>query len=409
MQKKQRRILVVSQHYWPENFRITDICAGFKERGIDVQVLCGLPNYPKGEWFDGYNYFGPRSEEHEGIKITRCGEIRRKGNTNLRIFLNYVSFPFFALFNLPRLIGKKFDAVLCYNTSPVIMAFPAIVYAKINKVPLTTYVLDLWPENLYSTLDIQNKFLRKVAKSVSHYHYRCSNKLIGLSQEAKEILQKIAPRAKCCEIPQHCEDLYFEKRRDDVLVNRFKSRFTVVFTGNISPAQNLNLLLLCAARLKEQNKNNIHFVIVGDGMSRKELEDEIKAQNLCDFFTFEGIKPVEDMPLYYDAADAMFLAYSNTAGLDMTIPAKLSGYLASGKPVLAAVGGAGANAIIQSGAGLVSSCDDVDKLYENLLCLADKSGEELLQMGEGGTKFCKKHLKRDVIIDKLTDFIFDTN
>ena len=95
--------------------------------GFAVDVLCGLPNYPKGEWFAGYRYTGPRRETWQGARVFRAGEVRRKGNTSLRIFLNYVSWPFFALFHLWRLPGG-YDAVLCYNTSPVLMSFPALVY-----------------------------------------------------------------------------------------------------------------------------------------------------------------------------------------------------------------------------------------------------------------------------------------
>ena len=87
MEQQHRRILVVSQHYWPENFRITDICRGFVESGVEVDVLCGLPNYPKGEWFEGYRYMGPRRQQHEGVQIFRAGEVPRRGNTAARIFL----------------------------------------------------------------------------------------------------------------------------------------------------------------------------------------------------------------------------------------------------------------------------------------------------------------------------------
>lgn len=163
MEQQHRRILVVSQHYWPENFRITDICRGFVESGVEVDVLCGLPNYPKGEWFEGYRYMGPRRQQHEGVQIFRAGEVPRRGNTAARIFLNYVSWPLCALFSLSRLHGRHYDAVFCYETSPVLMMVPAIVYAKLHRVPLCTYVLDLWPENLYSVLPVKNRALRAVA------------------------------------------------------------------------------------------------------------------------------------------------------------------------------------------------------------------------------------------------------
>ena len=193
---KGKRILVVSQHYWPENFRITDICAGFAADGCEVDVLCGLPNYPKGEWFEGYRYTGPRRESHAGVQIFRAGEIRRRGNTSLRIFLNYISFPVTALFNLPRLHGRKYDAVFCYETSPVLMMLPAVVYAKLHRVPLTTYVLDLWPENLYSVMPVRNKALRAVAAGVSHWFYRRSERLVAMSPALDERLAAIAPRAQ---------------------------------------------------------------------------------------------------------------------------------------------------------------------------------------------------------------------
>mgnify|MGYP002579874337 CR=1 FL=1 len=228
---KGKRILVVSQHYWPENFRITDICAGFAEDGCEVDVLCGLPNYPKGEWFEGYRYTGPRRESHAGVQIFRAGEIRRRGNTSLRIFLNYISFPVTALFNLPRLHGRKYDAVFCYETSPVLMMLPAVVYAKLHRVPLTTYVLDLWPENLYSVMPVRNKALRAVAAGVSHWFYRRSERLVAMSPALDERLAAIAPRAQRTVVPQYCEDLYAQDVHDAALESRFAGRFNVVFAA----------------------------------------------------------------------------------------------------------------------------------------------------------------------------------
>ena len=149
-----KRILIISQHYWPENFRITDIAEGFAASDIAVDVLCGLPNYPKGEYFAGYSYWKPRREERNGVQIYRAGEVLRRGNSSVRIFLNYISYPLTAPLHLLRLLGKRYDAVFCYETSPVLMLWPAIVWSKLTATPLTTYVLDLWPENLYSVLPI---------------------------------------------------------------------------------------------------------------------------------------------------------------------------------------------------------------------------------------------------------------
>ncbi len=400
-----KRILVVSQHYWPENFRITDICKGFTDSGIEVDVLCGLPNYPKGEWFDGYSYTKPRRQTHENTEIFRSGEIRRKNNTNIRIFLNYVSFPLFAVFNLPRLHSRKYDAVFCYNTSPVLMMFPAIVYSKIKKVPLTTYVLDLWPDNLYTTLEVKNKFLRNIAKSVSHWFYRRCDKLISMSPSMVEKVRAISPKSKHAVIAQHCEDLYFQKPSDLTIKNRFKGRFNVLFAGNISPAQNLNMLLECAKLLEKDDRRDVHFIIVGDGMSREQFQKDIENSGVSDYFTFEGQKPVTEMPNYYAAADMLFMAYSGTAGLEIAIPAKLAGYFAAGKPCLVSISGEGANATEKCCAGLVSAPNDVSALYNNLIKATQMTSEQLEQMGKNAQQFCEENFKRDIILEKLKTFI----
>ncbi len=400
------RILVISQHYWPENFRITDICKGFTEKNIDVDVLCGLPNYPKGEWFSGYSLSGPKHEYHEGTQIFRCNEIRRKGNTNLRIFLNYVSYPFFATFSLFKLRKYKYDAVFCYNTSPVIMMFPAIVYSKIKKVPLTTYVLDLWPDNLYTTLDVKNKILRSIAKNVSHWFYRRCDKLISLSPSMLKKVQKIAPKAQHGVICQHCEDLYFETADTTELKKRFSGKFNVLFAGNISPAQNVDLLLQCAIMLKKDNKSNVHFIIVGDGMSKAKLESDIIKADVQQYFTFEGQKPVEKMPEYFGACDVLFAAYSADKALEIAVPAKLASYFAAGKACVVAIKGEGASAVVNSNGGLVSAPGDVVALYNNILKLADMPKQELDKMGESARIYCENNFKRDLILHKLEQFIF---
>lgn len=401
----KKRILVVSQHYWPENFRITDICAGFLSHDIEVDVLCGLPNYPKGDWFDGYGYCSPRRQTHNGTEIFRAGEIRRKGNTSIRIFLNYISFPIFSLFHLPRLIGRHYDAVFCYETSPVLMMLPAIVYAKLHRIPLTTYVLDLWPENLYSVLPIKNKALRAIAGGISHWFYRRSDRLIAMSDGLCETLTRIAPKRQVTTIPQYCEDFYAEDVYDATLQQRFANQFTILFAGNISPAQNLDLLVTCAQKLKQNNRNDIHFVIVGDGMSRNALEQSILSSDTETFFTFEGQRPVTDIPAYHTQADALFAALTPSADLGLTVPAKITSYMAAGKPCLVCVDGEATRIIHEAGCGLTCQAGNADALYQNIITLADMSAKQRAALGASGRAYYNAHFKRAPLLEKLERFI----
>ena len=205
----QKKILVVTQHFWPENFRINDIVEGFLQDGIAVDVLCGLPNYPKGEWFPGYSAAGPFEEEWHGARLYRCKEVPRRGNTSVNIFLNYVSWPWYAAHALHRLPGG-YDAVFCFNTSPVLMCWPAIRYAKKHHISFTNYVLDIWPENLYSVLNVKNKALRAIAQGVSDALYKKADRLIAMSEPLQQRLcQRTGmPPQKIAVIPQYCEDFY---------------------------------------------------------------------------------------------------------------------------------------------------------------------------------------------------------
>ncbi|HRL45826.1 MAG TPA: glycosyltransferase, partial [Gemmiger qucibialis] len=218
----QKKILVVTQHFWPENFRINDIVEGFLQDGIAVDVLCGLPNYPKGEWFPGYSAAGPFEEEWHGARLYRCKEVPRRGNTSVNIFLNYVSWPWYAAHALHRLPGG-YDAVFCFNTSPVLMCWPAIRYAKKHHIPFTNYVLDIWPENLYSVLNVKNKALRAIAQGVSDALYKKADRLIAMSEPLQQRLcQRTGmPPQKIAVIPQYCEDFYAVPQPDAALQAQF--------------------------------------------------------------------------------------------------------------------------------------------------------------------------------------------
>ena len=405
----KKRILVISQHYWPENFRIADICEGFTQNDVEVDVFCGLPNYPKGILFPGYSYFKPRKQQKDGVNIYRCGEILRKGNSSLRIFLNYVSFPITATFNLIRVLGKRYDAIFCYQTSPVLMAFPAIVRAKLTRTKLTTYVLDLWPENLYSVLDIKNPFLRKVCRSVSTWHYNRSDKLIAMSPALKQSLLSSTNKTDkdiFC-IPQYCESFYENAVIDTDLSDRFAGKFKVCFTGNFSPAQGLDVLPVVAKKLKQAGIFDIHFIMVGDGMSYDDFVKLTISEDVSEFFTFEGQKPVTDVPRYLSVADVLYASLSKSNFIGLTVPAKITSYIAAAKPLLLCMDGEGPNLVNDANCGFSAPSGDADQLYCMLMKLYNMPLAERELLGKQGKAYHEKHLKREKILAELLNAILD--
>ena len=403
----QKKILVVTQHFWPENFRINDIVEGFLQDGIAVDVLCGLPNYPKGEWFPGYSAAGPFEEEWHGARLYRCKEVPRRGNTSVNIFLNYVSWPWYAAHALHRLPGG-YDAVFCFNTSPVLMCWPAIRYAKKHHIPFTNYVLDIWPENLYSVLNVKNKALRAIAQGVSDALYKKADRLIAMSEPLQQRLcQRTGmPPQKIAVIPQYCEDFYAVPQPDTALQAQFGGRFNLVFTGTFTPAQSLETVITAVQDARSRGADMLHLLLVGDGMSRAALEAKVKELHAEDAVTFYGSVPATDIPKFTALADALIVCLSDSPDLGLTVPAKVASYMAAGKPVLASMDGAG-NAAVAAAGGLSSPACDAAALADNLLALTRMDAAQCAAMGQSAKEYYLAHYRRSELLRKLEHFILE--
>ena len=403
----QKKILVVTQHFWPENFRINDIVEGFLQDGIAVDVLCGLPNYPKGEWFPGYSAAGPFEEEWHGARLYRCKEVPRRGNTSVNIFLNYVSWPWYAAHALHRLPGG-YDAVFCFNTSPVLMCWPAIRYAKKHHIPFTNHVLDIWPENLYSVLNVKNKALRAIAQGVSDALYKKADRLIAMSEPLQQRLcQRTGmPPQKIAVIPQYCEDFYAVPQPDAALQAQFGGRFNLVFTGTFTPAQSLETVITAVQDARSRGADILHLLLVGDGMSRAALEAKVKELHAEDAVTFYGSVPATDIPKFTALADALIVCLSDSPDLGLTVPAKVASYMAAGKPVLASMDGAG-NAAVAAAGGLSSPACDPAALADNLLALTRMDAAQRAAMGQSAKEYYLAHYRRSELLRKLEHFILE--
>ena len=403
----QKKILVVTQHFWPENFRINDIVEGFLQDGIAVDVLCGLPNYPKGEWFPGYSAAGPFEEEWHGARLYRCKEVPRRGNTSVNIFLNYVSWPWYAAHALHRLPGG-YDAVFCFNTSPVLMSWPAIRYAKKHHIPFTNYVLDIWPENLYSVLNVKNKALRAIAQGVSDALYKKADRLIAMSEPLQQRLcQRTGmPPQKVAVIPQYCEDFYAVPQPDAALQAQFGGRFNLVFTGTFTPAQSLETVITAVQDARSRGADMLHLLLVGDGMSRAALEAKVKELHAEDAVTFYGSVPATDIPKFTALAAALIVCLSDSPDLGLTVPAKVASYMAACKPVLASMDGAG-NAAVAAAGGLCSPACDAAALADNLLALTRMDAAQRAAMGQSAKEYYLAHYRRSELLRKLEHFILE--
>ncbi len=401
------KILVVCQHYWPENFRINDLVEGFIERGHEVDVLCGQPNYPAGQFFEGYDSHSVKEEKHGKVNVYRTFEIKRGSNSNLRIFLNYITFPIASLFRIGKLKKNEYDRVFIYQLSPVMMGVAGQKLANKKHIPCTMYVLDIWPQNLYSVINFQNKLIRKLLYKEAMWNYRQPDRLITVSNKMKEYFMEKLNRTEeqAVFIPQCPEKLYEQRMEDPELKSRFGSSFNIVYTGNISPAQDIDTIVAAAKKCVDAGMKDVRFIIVGDGMSRAYFEELVQKNDLKEYFCFEGFHPMEDVPKYTGIADAL-LGTLKAEGLeDFSIPAKVMSYLAAGRPLLLAMEGEPETIVKESGCGFASKPGDAEGLFANICKLHEMTKDERDALGEKAFCYQQEHFERDKNIDRMLEVI----
>ncbi|MBC7428162.1 MAG: glycosyltransferase family 4 protein [Bacteriovorax sp.] len=396
------KILVVTQYFWPENFRINDLCDALIERGHEVTVYTGLPNYPEGSFFKGYSFKGPYFESKGKIKIIRSPLITRGKDKSLRLALNYFSYFFCASFLAPFLVRGKFDKIFVYEPSPITVAIPGIVLKYLKGAPMFFWVTDLWPESLEATGVVKNKTALNIVARLVKVLYKLSDKILVTSKGFIPRVEALgAEREKIIYWPQWAESFFGKKTADFNDTNLPQDGFTIMFAGNIGSSQDFETIVSAAVLLKEHK--NIHFVILGDGIMRVPAEEKVKKENIQNNFHFLGRKPIESMPYYYSKADVMLMSLTDSDLFSITVPSKLQSYLASGKPILASMNGEGADIVREYKAGLACPATNPKILSETVLKMSQLPKEELRTMGENAFKCYQSEFEREKLISILEE------
>lgn len=396
------KILVVTQYFWPENFKINDLCEGLIEKGHEVTVFTGLPNYPDGHFFKGYSFKGPYTEKFGKIDVIRCPLIPRGKNKSVRLALNYISFCLLSTLLAPFLVRGKFDKIFIYQLSPVFAALPAVVLKYIKKAPIILWVTDLWPDSLEATNVVKNKKLLSIVGLFVKFIYQQSDKIFISSRGfSKKIEAMGVSKNKIMFWPQWAESLFgsTESLKDYEDQKTPRDGFVVMFAGNIGSAQDFGTIVEAATLLK--NEHHIKFAILGDGLMRAWAEKEVQVRGLEKTFIFLGRKPLSTMPYYYEKASVLLVSLTDTELFSITIPSKVQTYLASGKPLLASLNGEGAQIVDDWKAGFSCNAGQPQKLSETIKKMSELSHDELNQMGKNAYACYLAEFERNKLISSL--------
>lgn len=407
MSNSSKKVLLVSQFFYPEIFKSNDIAFDLSKRGYKVDVLTGIPNYPTGKYFKGYNLLNKRVETIGGVKIFRSFQIPR-GNkkSNIMITLNYLSFALFSsLWAVCLTIVNNYDYILIHQTSPITQALPALIINKFKKTPITMWVLDLWPEAFISGSGSQNNLIYNALNWFTKKVYKKSKRILISSKEFKEpILKKGNYDDKILYFPNWSMDF------KDIIVETTASSpiipdgFIIMFAGNIGISQDMESIINLALELK--NYEDIKFIIVGEGSDKKRLELLIREYNIEYKVLLIGQFPLELMPSIYNKADAMLLTLSGKyPDLSLYVPAKLQSYMSAGKPVLGMVNGASSKLISDAQCGYVVESGDYKKMASIITSKILSDKESFNALGLNGRNYYEKYFTQERCIDNLCEIL----
>ena len=400
-------ILLITPHFYPNNFKCNDVAFELVRRGCAVTVLTDIPNYPKGKFFDGYGYFKKRREVINGVEVIRTGMIPRGDGSGKMLALNYLSFLFTAFFRALWMgLFRRYDTIIVHQLSPVTVGIPAVVIKKMQRrAKLLFWVLDLWPESLQVAGGVNNKYVLGAFEWVAKLCYRNSDKILISSKGfRKSICEKGDFADKIVYFPNWAEDSLTADT--DYVLPELPDGFKVMFAGNIGEAQDFDHTMEAARILKERGERDIHFVLVGDGRKRTWVEEYIAEHNLHDIVHWVGRHPLEAMGKFFASADVLYFALKDTVIFNLTCPAKLQAYMSVGKPVLAMINGEGADIVEEAGCGLAVPAGASEALADAICKMAKMNPSELEEMGKKGKAYCEENFAFEKNMNVLEELIY---
>lgn len=401
---KSFNILIVSQYFWPENFRINDFATALVDRGHHVTVLTGKPNYPEGKLFEGYRIWGGETESYQGVKVIRVPLITRGKGRGARLALNYFSFAFFGIFfGVPQVMNKKFDLVFAHQLSPVTLCLPAIAIKWLKRIPFCMWVQDLWPESLEATGAIKSKkIISVVGRLVDFIYNQCDRIFVQSKGFVGAIEKRGVNRNKIYYMPNWAEDI-FSNGDSEQPVPALSGEFKILFAGNIGEAQDFPTILQAAEKLRADPR--IQWYILGNGRKKEWVQREIINRNLEKCVYLLGQYRLEAMPAFFNQADALLVSLKKELIFSLTIPSKVQSYLASGKPILACLDGEGSKVIQEANAGFTCAAEMPGDLVNCIVHLMAKSPEERKLMGKAGQNYFAKNFERNLVISSFENKI----
>lgn len=398
------RILILSQYFWPEEFRVNDLALELQRRGHHVTVLTGQPNYPSGTIPPEFKADPARFGTYHGMTVHRVPIVPR-GKGSLRLMVNYASFVVSGLLLAPwKLRGQAFDAIFVFQTSPITSVIPALLLRVTKRAPVLLWVLDLWPETLAAVGVVRSpRVLGWVGALVRFIYKRCDRVLVQSRAFGANVKRWGGTDAQLRFFPNWAEPI-FKGGADDAQVApevaAFDDTFNVMFAGNLGEAQDFPSILDAAERLRD-SEPRLRWLIVGDGRVKPWVEAEIARRGLAQRVVLLGRHPTHRMPEFFRRAHVALVTLRAEPVFSMTVPGKVQSYMAAGLPIVGMLDGEGGALIRDAGCGLAVDAGDSEGLARSVRAMMALPPADLQRMGEKGRALCDAEFDQQRVVSNL--------
>jgi len=396
-----KRILIVTEYFYPEEFKINEIALAWKDKGYHVDVLTQNPTYPAGKIFDGYENKWYTKDVYQEINIYRLKAVTGYKSSLFKKLLKY--FSFMTLGSLVSLkIGKKYDYVFGFDIAALTGMVPAVMLNKFYNKPVTLWIQDVWPDSVYAygfkKTKILQYFLNLFVKSI----YKNSS---NLAVSGKGFIEKVRTHSsenkKIVYLPNWADEFTQDDNTFNFSTNK-KIHFT--FAGNVGKVQNLDNIIKAFGELDQKYLEQAQLNIIGDGSHLEALQNIVEMSNYKNI-VFWGRKPRDEMYRYFNASDFLIVSLIDKPIFSLTVPAKTQTYIAVNKPILAIINGDTADIIRDNNLGFVSEPNDIDNIkniFEQSITLSD---EEKKVFTHNCQSLTETTFNKEKIIDALLELL----
>jgi glycosyltransferase involved in cell wall biosynthesis len=333
-------ILFLSHYFVPENnapaARVHAMAKEWARLGHRVTVLTGAPNVPAGVVYEGYRNRLYHEEWIEGIRTVRVWTYLAANRGRVRRGLNFLSYMA-AAGAAGSALRPRADVVIA--TSPQFFAgWAGVPVSRAHGAPLVLEIRDIWPDSITAVGALKEGRVIRALEGLERALYDAADHIVAVGEGYRQnmIRKGVAP-AKIDVVTNGVDaDLFTPRPADPALRARLGLKpdaFVVTFAGTIGMASGLEVALGAARRLKEQGRDDVAFLLIGDGAVRADLEAQARAQGL-DNVVFAGLVSRPELPQYLASSDACLVHFRKQELFSTILPSKFFEDAAMEKPIL---------------------------------------------------------------------------